>query len=156
MFKRPVNLEFPHVYCTFTGKDKGGEGTVEYRIQDIPEDRYEEALNMMLTVFLPDEPISYSVLNNPDSFQVLRNAWMKTLQSRLSIGCFRNDGSDELVGMNVLTVVGKNDPEDDPVSMTSCEYAGLEVTECEFPARRRKCSMYLGLDGICWKTGRRL
>lgn len=116
LFKRPVNLEFPHVYCTFTAKDRGSDEMTEYRIQDIPEDRYEEAVDMMANVFLPDEPLSDKILNNPESVKTLRVTWMKALQQRVSLGCYRNDGSDELVGMNVLEVHTIDDPEDDTVS----------------------------------------
>ncbi|KAL7028453.1 hypothetical protein ACKWTF_005842 [Chironomus riparius] len=115
MFKRPVNLEFPHVYCIFTAKDRGSDVMTEYRIQDIPEDRYEEAVDMMANVFLPDEPLSDKILSNPESVKTLRVTWMRALQQRVSLGCYRNDGSDELVGMNVLEVHTMDDPEDDTI-----------------------------------------
>jgi GNAT superfamily N-acetyltransferase len=121
LFKRPVNLEFPHTYCTFTAKDRGSDEMTEYRIQDIPEDRFGEAVDMMTNVFLPDEPLSDKILNSPESVKTARITWMKALQQRVSLGCFRNDGSDELVGMNVLEVHTRDDPEDDTVS-NFCEY----------------------------------
>lgn len=115
-FKRPVNLDFPHVYCTFSGKDRGGDNAVEYRIQDIPEHKFEEAVDLMATIFLPDEPISDKIYNSPESTKTLRSIWMRSLQQRVSLACFRNDGSDELVAVNILEIHTKDDPEEDPVS----------------------------------------
>lgn len=39
--------------------------------------------------------------------------WTKLMKQHLSIACFRNDGCDDLIGVNVFTVVGKNDPKAD-------------------------------------------
>lgn len=114
-FKRPENLSFPHVYYSFTAKDKNNDKLVEYRVQDLPEEYYDEAVAFMVSYFIPDETFcsSRDVSNQPSAVKEMRNFWKAAVSEKLSIACFRTDGSDELVGANVLLVKSKDDPADD-------------------------------------------
>lgn len=56
-WKRPESSEFPKVWHTFKAKDVGSDEFVEYRIQDLPESREEEAINCMVQYFCRDEPL---------------------------------------------------------------------------------------------------
>ncbi|XP_055645266.1 uncharacterized protein LOC129781717, partial [Toxorhynchites rutilus septentrionalis] len=47
----------------------------------------------------------------PVSVEDLRNVWRELVKQRLSIVCFR-EGSDEIVGMNMLYLADKNDTKD--------------------------------------------
>lgn len=64
-WKRPKSSEFPKVWHTFMAKDVESTELVEYRIQDLPESRKEEALNCMVQYFCKDEPLcqAYGMLN---------------------------------------------------------------------------------------------
>lgn len=114
-FKRPDHLSFPHVYYSFMAKDKNNDKLVEYRVQDLPEEYYDEAVAFMANYFIPDETFcsSRDVSNQPITIKEMKSFWKAALSEKLSIACFRTDGSDELVGANVLLVKSKDDPEDD-------------------------------------------
>lgn len=114
-FKRPENLEFPHVYYTFRAEDKRSDNLVEYRVQDLPEEFYEQTVDLMAKHFLPDETFCMrrDVANKPSAVQVHRDFWFDVMKQKMSIGCFKNDGSDELVAANLLVISSIDDPEFD-------------------------------------------
>lgn len=60
LWKRPQSCEFPKVWHTFTAKDIDSENLVDYRIEDLTESRYEEALSLMAQCFAKDEPLCES------------------------------------------------------------------------------------------------
>lgn len=114
-FRRPENLDFPHVYYTFRAKDKNSDNLIEYRVQDLPEEFYDQTIDFMVKYFLPDETFcaSRDVPKKPNAIKAFSEFWRESLKEKLSIGCFRNDGSDDLVGATVLSVSSKDDPEND-------------------------------------------
>lgn len=109
-FVRPASLRFPQIYGTFKAKDKDSDNEVEYIIQDLPEDYFEEALNLLVNVFLPDEAL-YScrgVSANADAIKEVREFWSEKLAMKTSLACFR-DGSKDLAGLYVLAVYSNGD-----------------------------------------------
>lgn len=56
-WKRPDRLEYPKVWHTFKARDLDSDELVEYRIQDLPLDRADEAYEHMIANFVRDEPI---------------------------------------------------------------------------------------------------
>jgi hypothetical protein len=114
-FKRPESLPLPTTYYTFTAKDKTGDNIVEYRVQDLTEEYFEQAVDFMVKYFLPDETLcaSKNVPEKPNAIESFRGFWWDMLRHKLSIACFRNDGSGELVGANILIVNTKEDKEAD-------------------------------------------
>jgi ribosomal protein S18 acetylase RimI-like enzyme len=110
-FKRPESLSFPQVYYTFKAKNKKSDEIVEYRVQDLPIEKYEEAVDFMVKYFLPDETFcaSKGIPEKPSAVKEFRDFWLASFYEKISIGCFKNDGSDELVGANVLLVSSKED-----------------------------------------------
>lgn len=56
-WKRPA-LEYPKVWSTFEAKNIDSADLVEYRIQDLPESRFEDALEIMVSTFCKDEPLA--------------------------------------------------------------------------------------------------
>jgi hypothetical protein len=114
-FKRPETLALPTTYYTFTAKDKSGDNIIEYRVQDLTEQYFEQTVDFMVKYFLPDETLCESkhVPKKPSAIEGFRKFWRDMLQHKLSIACFRNDGSDELVGANILIVNTKQDEEGD-------------------------------------------
>lgn len=55
-WKRELTPEYPNVWLKFQAKDSDSEELVEYRVQDLPEERFEEAIEHMLKYFIRDEP----------------------------------------------------------------------------------------------------
>ncbi|KAG5684338.1 hypothetical protein PVAND_013573 [Polypedilum vanderplanki] len=126
LFKRPENLKFPTVYYTFKAKDIENENLVEYRVQDLPETYFKEALSLLVEHFLPDEELcsSRGLLKCDKGLKEVSDFWTCILKEKLSIGCFKND---ELVGMNVLVVTSKNDPKDEIIYEDECWNDVLDV-----------------------------
>lgn len=56
---RPQTTEYPKIWKTFFAPDLNSEKIVEYRIQDLPENRFEDAIKHMVSNYLKDEPITY-------------------------------------------------------------------------------------------------
>lgn len=114
MSKRPENLDFPLIYYTFKAKDKNSDKIVEYRVQDLPEEYYEQTLDLLVKYFIPYETFcsSRDIANKPSTIKCIRDVWNGMLTQKLSIGCFKNDGSEEFIGANVLMMSSKSDPED--------------------------------------------
>lgn len=83
-----------------------------YRVQDLPEEFYDEAVAFMVKYFLPDETfcMSRDIPNKPEAIKDFKTFWYETLKQRISIACFRNT-DDELVGANMLWVSSKDDSE---------------------------------------------
>lgn len=57
---RPVDVvPYPNVWQEFECKEsKNSDKLVKYRIQDLPEDRFDDAIKHLMENYLPDEPIS--------------------------------------------------------------------------------------------------
>lgn len=110
-FKRPESLAFPETYYKFHAKDKNSESIVEYRVQDLPEEYFEQVVQFMVEHFVPYESLSMSLNGHrkPGFLADWATFWRKSLSEKLSIACFKNDGSNELVGINVLIVSSKDE-----------------------------------------------
>ncbi|XP_059618005.1 uncharacterized protein LOC132262682 [Phlebotomus argentipes] len=107
-WKRPESVPFPSVWRRFKAKDEETGEMVNYRVQDLPEDRYEEAVQLLVEHFLKDEPIFMitGAADEPQSVLGFSNAWRIILQDKISLVCFKED-SDEIVGVNVLKLCCK-------------------------------------------------
>lgn len=55
-WKRPFSVYYPKVWHTFKAKDVNSDDIVEYRIEDLTEAKYDDALAMMVEYFCRDEP----------------------------------------------------------------------------------------------------
>lgn len=109
-FKRPESLSFPQIYRTFEVKDEKRKSIVKYRVQDLPEDRYEEAANFIAQYFIPDETlcICHDTPSKPESVAAIRQHYFNVMKEKLSVVCFK-EGSSEIVGIHVLVVSSKDD-----------------------------------------------
>lgn len=57
-WSRPQSTEYPKIWRTFMARDLNSDQLVEYRIQDLPESRFEDAVNHMISNYLKDEPLT--------------------------------------------------------------------------------------------------
>jgi hypothetical protein len=110
-WKRPADLAYPVRYYKFVSGNRECDKLIEYRIEDIPENRYEEAVEFMVKHFIPSDPriIARNAANDPDLLEDHHGIFLRAIQQKMSIACYKR-GSDEFVGVNILEVVGKNDP----------------------------------------------
>lgn len=60
-WSRPQTTEFPKIWKTFYAPDISSDKLVEYRIQDLPESRFDDAIKHMVANYLKDEPATYSL-----------------------------------------------------------------------------------------------
>lgn len=109
-FQPPADLQFPLIYHKFTTKDKNTDDLVEYKIQDLPECDFERAIALMARDYSPEESFSRcrGVHKDEDAFEEIRGFWRVSLMEKLSVACYKTDGSDDLVGVNILAVNVKN------------------------------------------------
>ncbi|KAL7024299.1 hypothetical protein ACKWTF_012978 [Chironomus riparius] len=105
-FTRPNALPFPTIYHKFQAKDKDSDELVEYRVQDLLEEDYENGIDMMISEYCPEESFNKcrGVANNAEAVKEKRNIWRKHINKRLSVGCYKSDESNELVGVCVFSV----------------------------------------------------
>lgn len=108
-WKPDPNVPYPQTWATFKAKDLNSDALVEYRIEDLPEDRFEELFQMKLE-FLNDEPGNsfLRTANDPVTVANVRGICEAAHRQRLINVCFR-EGSDEMIGFNILFVVSKVD-----------------------------------------------
>lgn len=111
VWKRPSELKFPAQYYKFVVRDKDTNELVEYTVKDIPESRYEEASRFMIKYFVPYEPklVARNGQNDPDVIDDCFARYLHGLRQKVSVACFK-DGSEDFVAINILEVLGKNDP----------------------------------------------
>ncbi|XP_052866387.1 uncharacterized protein LOC128272593 [Anopheles cruzii] len=106
-WERPATVPYPNVWWTFEAPDPDREdgGLVKYRVEDLTEDRYEDAVQLYTDHFVDDEPLcAYARLrHDPRSYEEIVGFWKHCFQERLTIVCYK-EGSKELVGANLLSV----------------------------------------------------
>lgn len=111
---RPENLQFPQTFYKFKAKNNKNDEIIDYRVQDLPEELYESALQLYLKEFFPDEVFCSSrKLHEKDfRFNELIDFWREAFKHRLTFACFKENGDDELVAVNVMVINSKDDDHD--------------------------------------------
>lgn len=131
-WSRSLNkIPFPNIWIEFYGKEsKNSDKLVKYWIQDLPEDRIEDAIGHMTKFYICDEPISEACgmlviisfifnesekanflsggLNNEEYVKDYQNAWREIFKQKMCLICLR-EGSDAIIGMNIIFVLTKGD-----------------------------------------------
>lgn len=108
-------------------KEKNGDKLIEYRVQDLPEEYFEESLQNIKKYYLPEEnfAVATRVLENPEAVEDFFMFWRDALKQGVSLGCFTNDGTEEFVAVNILIVNSKDDPPCDKSKFKSNEIQGI-------------------------------
>jgi hypothetical protein len=155
-FKRPESLVVPQIYHTFRAKDNNSEKMIEYRVQDLLERDSDEAVKLMAEFFLPDEPfsIAFKISESAEAVNDFRKFWRSILEQKFSLACYKCDGSDELVAVNLLTVDSKNDTVLNPSEHKTKEFLDLmlavKLAADQFNAfEAYKVDHYLSGSGLC-------
>lgn len=110
IWRRPSNVSFPKVWHTFAAPDLDGT-IVQYEIRDLPPARFEEACQLMIENYIPDEPLArvMNLKEEPESISEYIDLWKMAMEQGIVIGCFKGD---EMVGVNFTGVASKNDPKE--------------------------------------------
>lgn len=109
-WKRIDSGQYPKVWHRFLARDTDSDNLVEYRIQDLPPDRVNDAYYHMLANYILDEPVA-QVLGSVDDlihFEDYKLCWEPIVAQRMPLVCFKT-GSDDIVGVNMLYVCRKED-----------------------------------------------
>lgn len=111
IWRRPSDVSFPKVWHTFTAPDLDGT-MVQYEIRDLPPSRFKEACDLMITHYIPDEPLAHvmNLKDEPESIQEHIDLWKVAMEQGIVIGCFKGN---ELVGVNFTGVASKDDPKEE-------------------------------------------
>lgn len=111
VWRRPSELQFPAQFYKFVARDKGTNELVEYSVEDIPESRYEEACRFMIKYFVPYEPklVARNAQSDPEVLDDCATKYLHGLKQKVSVACFKK-GSNDFIGINILEVLGKDDP----------------------------------------------
>lgn len=113
VWTRPAHVPYPSVWHTFSAKDVDSDQLVKYVVQDLPEERFEEAINHMLGIFIHDEPTceAKKLAEDPVSVQEIGDVWRELVKHRVALICYR-EGSNEIAGLNMTYVACKDDKQD--------------------------------------------
>jgi GNAT superfamily N-acetyltransferase len=108
-WKRPPSVNFPQVWSRFnTNVDVDGS-LVEYRIQDLPEDRFHEAIYFMQRHHMESEVFKAKrIRDDPVSFHEITEKWRDCMRQRVTLVCL-SEHSDQIIGINVLGIVTQNE-----------------------------------------------
>ncbi|CAG9794592.1 unnamed protein product [Diatraea saccharalis] len=113
VFIRPSDVPFPQVWWRFT-VHKDGVPT-PLRVQDLTDDLVEPCIDILRENFTRDEPpCKYIEINkHPSAVAELVKLWRNTIKDKFSIVCVEDkEQNPQIVGVNVLTVVCKEDKEE--------------------------------------------
>lgn len=115
LWRRPESVPFPQTWLKFQAKDLDSEKLVEYRVEDLTPDRFEDAIEHMSGDYFRDEPFcrGKNIVGDPSAMDAFKSKWRSLLEQRVSVVCYR-EGSNEIIGVNILAVYSKNDQEQEP------------------------------------------
>ncbi|XP_053698420.1 uncharacterized protein LOC128745385 [Sabethes cyaneus] len=127
-WRRPIEISYPKVWHRFQVRNPS-TGTVEtYCVQDLPPHRLDDAIEHMCRYFLCDEPIcaSLNLAQDPVGVEEITAIWRSIARQQCIVVCFE-EGRDEIVGLNMLTVISK---EDSPLDVQFQSAAVKTFVEC--------------------------
>lgn len=59
-YKRPESIPYPNIWHRFKARDCDSDEIVNYYIQDVPEDRFDDAIEQMVHSYCYEEPTNAS------------------------------------------------------------------------------------------------
>lgn len=108
-WKRPESVK-PQVWHTFQSKNLENDEIEEFAVQDLPRERFSDALDHMLEHFLSDEPIckSQNVKSDDAALSKVCELWKNVMEQNVVLACFKKNCS-EIIGLNMVCVVTKDE-----------------------------------------------
>ncbi|XP_053621846.1 uncharacterized protein LOC128681738 [Plodia interpunctella] len=112
VYTRPVTVPYPTIWRRFTVQRR--DVTHHLRVQDLTEELLEPAVQLLKTYFTRDEPPCkrIDINSHPNAVAELVNLWRTTIKDQVSLVCVEDKDNPEIIGVNVLTVVSKDDKEE--------------------------------------------
>lgn len=121
-WSRPEYLEHPKVYRKWISDDLVNTKTVEYRIQELPRDRFEDGVEFLLKHYCTTEPMleSKEAAKDPEFIEDISNYFRYIFGKEITIACFKKT-SDEILGISLMDVIVEGEEEDFQVSSLVCD-----------------------------------
>lgn len=109
-FIRPEGSAYPQTYHSFIAKKLDSDDLVTYHIVDLLPKDSEEAIDLMMKYFIPDEVFNNSakISEKPEALAILSHFYKEIIGSEVSLGCYDSE-TGELVGANMLLVKKKGE-----------------------------------------------
>lgn len=109
-WNRPTDVPYPNVWHRFLAKDLNSDELVEYRIEDLTEDRFDAAFQNMKENFILDEPQfqSRNAIDEENMVEEYCEVMRAISRNRMTLVCVK-EGSDEIIGVNWNYVLTKGD-----------------------------------------------
>lgn len=125
----------PKIWKSIEKVNKDGK-TIKFTIQEIPEDRYEDAIQHMCTYFLADEPICQCLKgkDDPEFLQDMHAIWHLLLVQGISVAAFvdnPNGGKPIIAGMNALGIGFKDHKDDISKYQFKSQKCSMVVIMCD-------------------------
>lgn len=95
-WRRPSNVPFPCTWHTFKAKDVDSDGLVDYTVEDLPEERNDEAIQHMIEYYLHGEPLAKSKGLHLNRISLIC-AKIKYLKLKFLIRCCRRRSFSERI-----------------------------------------------------------
>lgn len=113
-WNRPDDVPFPNVWHRFLAKDLNSDELVEYRIEDLTEDRFDDAFQNMKENFILDEPQfqSRNAIDEENMVEEYCEVMRAISRNRMTLVCVK-EGSDEIIGVNWNYVLSRGDAFDE-------------------------------------------
>ena len=162
-WSRPANVPYPNVWLRFKAKDLDSDELVEYRIQDVPEDQIEEAIERLTEFYIPDEPLCKTTDSDKDPKYIrdFQESWRAQAAQRMVLACYK-EGSDEILGVNLTYVASKDDDTSiEAKQQSQCKEFAMIIDLLAFVCNQRGFSVWdkYGVDKFvatfCLGVGRR-
>lgn len=110
-WERPLtdSQPYPLIYSVFDASDSKNN-KLTFRVEDLSEDRFEEAIELMRKNYLAVDPMlkSKGILNDDISVMEIVDDWMAILKQKISIACYKED-SNEIIGVSFLSVMSEKE-----------------------------------------------
>jgi hypothetical protein len=106
-FARPEKLNFPLVYHEFRSKK---DETIKFKVQDLPEEYYEDAIDLLAKHFLPEETfcVAKNVHEDEEVQLITKEFYREIFKKKLSVGCFC-ESSKDLIAVNIMDTKSNDD-----------------------------------------------
>lgn len=125
-YVRPESSSYPQTYYRFEASDPNSNNIVKYHVQDLTEDDYDKALELIAKYLTPDETFQRAInLAGKDYLTELLQLYFGSIfDEKVSIACF-NSESNEMVGLNALTIKSRGVKETLQVKNKSCLHSNI-------------------------------
>lgn len=103
-FERPKGLEGPMVYSTFQIKSKNSNEFEEFLIQDLTEEHFDEAVQIIVDNHAKDAVFhkAAKTLSSDSGIRRVKQMYLDVFKEKISLICLNID-TMEIVGVNALT-----------------------------------------------------